>query len=304
MDSRQLQKYLGTYSETLDERRSIQEDYYDYLKGLYKEDLENQKDALKDKLDSVKDFYDKQRKMLEDQYDDEDTKNKRKEYTDDLAKIDAEIERLRRDTSQAAQRRLAELENERAEKEKDYADWEREQGKESALEELNKREEAETAKIQASIDDIDKKIDSMEGNTAKIYEVIKAWATKNGYTVPAYASGTSNAFGGAAITQENGAELLGLNTGNGQFTYLTPGSKVWNASATKVLYDFANGPIAFLSQYARRLSGAVPEPNTNMVSVGDIIINGSADSSTVATLRKEREKIAYTILEQFKKLKT
>ena len=92
-----------------------------------------------------------------------------------------------------------------------------------------------------------------------------------------------------------------MNVG-GAFTYLTPKSKVWNASATDFLYKFANAPSTYLARFMRGIAASAPDIHANNVSFGDIVISGNADASTVSALRKERENIAKEVLVQFKKL--
>ena len=296
-------KDLKNYDETLDERRSIEEDYFGWLKDKYKEDLESQKDELEKKKDQLKEYYDKQKEMIEDAYDDEEEANKREEYAKDIAKLETLISQLRRDTTQEAMKKLAETEAELSEKKKEYEDWERENAKTGILDALDEEYESREAAIDKQIDDIDTKVGNLDKNTSGIYGIIKQWAAKAGYTIPPYASGTASSAGGLALTQERGSELLGMNIGSGQFTYLTPHSKVWSAAATDILYQFANAPGSFLSRFIGNITSRVPSIQSNAVSIGDIIINGKADSSTVAELRKERSKITYEVLEQFKKLK-
>lgn len=295
--------YLTKYEDMADTLKSIQEEVYSYLKDLYKEDLESQKDALEKKKDDLKDFYDRQKEMLQDQYDEEDEQEKREDYAHEIAKLQLLISSLQRDTTQEAKRRLAEAEEELAQLQEEYDDWEKENARNDALDALDEQYEAEAAKLDSQIEDIDNTIQSIDDGVGGIYNIVKAWAKKNGYDVSGLATGTNSAIGGLYRTQEQGAEMLGYNLGSGQFTYLTPQSKVWNAAATQVLYDFANSPLRFLSRYKGITAGNIPQVRNISLSFGDIVVNGKADASTVAALRKERTNIAYVVLEQLKKLK-
>ena len=69
----------------------------DYRVDMLKQDIKDQKDALSKKLDYLKEFYDKQKEMLQDQYDEEkylkDQADKRKDVTD----IQSELSMLEND---------------------------------------------------------------------------------------------------------------------------------------------------------------------------------------------------------------
>ena len=296
--------YLKNYEETADTVRSVQEEIYDNLKKLYKEDLEKQKDALQKKKDQLKDYYDKQKQMIEDSADAESEKKKREEYAKELGQLEHLISILKRDTTQEAKRQLAEAQDELAQKQKEYDDWEKSNAKDKVLDALDKEYEQRSSSIDAQVEKLDTRVDNIDNGVGNIYKTLLSWAKSKGYRTDGLATGTDSASGGWYRTQENGPEAIGLNMGNGDFTYLTPKSKVWNASATEVLYHFANSPLRFLSQYAKRLTGTAPSVQPSVVSVGDIVIHGNADSSTVAALRKERDNITYTVLQGLKKIRT
>lgn len=62
-------------------------------------------------------------------------------------------------------------------------------------------------------------------------------------------------------------------------------------------YKFCNIHLGFLANHG------IPYVRNVSLSFGDIVVNGKADASTVAALRRERTNIAYVVLEQLKKLK-
>lgn len=84
--------------ERLHVRRGLSmEKLIDYRVDMLKQDIKDQKDALSKKLDYLKEFYDKQKEMLQDQYDEEkylkDQADKRKDVTD----IQSELSMLEND---------------------------------------------------------------------------------------------------------------------------------------------------------------------------------------------------------------
>lgn len=112
--------------------------------------------------------------------------------------------------------------------------------------------------------------------------------------VPKYASGTRSAKGGLSITQENGYEFIPTSIGNGEYTVLDRGNPVFNATATRNLYDIANNPRDFLfdtlGNYSQHPANVIS--NTSVVSPTiKINIQGDATQSTVNALRHEAKNI-------------
>ena len=112
--------------------------------------------------------------------------------------------------------------------------------------------------------------------------------------IPKYAQGTRSAIGGLSITQENGYEFIPTSIGNGQYTLLDRGNPVFNATATRNLYDMANNPRDFLfdtlGNYSQHPASVIS--NTSVVSPTiKINIQGDATQSTVNALRHEAKNI-------------
>ena len=295
------QKMLGSYKENADEKKSIEEDYFKWLKSQYKDDLSAQKDNLNKQKEALKDFYDRRKEYIEQAYDDQEKTEKRSEYMKEIESLERRVFALQADNSQSGKRQLLETQEELDEKLKEYQKWERENSKDALLDRLDEEYQREEQKIEYQVSAIESKVDSLDKSAYGIYDIIRRWGADHGYPIPFQASGTANAPGGVSVTQEKGAELLGMNVG-GAFTYLTPKSKVWNASATDFLYKFANAPSTYLARFMRGIAANAPDIHANNVSFGDIVISGNADASTVSALRKERENIAKEVLVQFKKL--
>lgn len=112
--------------------------------------------------------------------------------------------------------------------------------------------------------------------------------------IPKYAQGTRSAIGGLSITQENGYEFIPTSIGNGQYTLLDRGNPVFNATATRNLYDIANNPRDFLfdtlGNYSQHPANVIS--NTSVVTPTiKINIQGDATQSTVNALRHEAKNI-------------
>lgn len=114
-------------------------------------------------------------------------------------------------------------------------------------------------------------------------------------SVPKYARGTRSANGGLSITQENGYEFIPTSIGNGEYTVLDRGNPVFNATATRNLYDLANNPRDFLSSVlwdTNKSFGGDFVSNTSVVSPTiHINVQGDATQSTVNALKSEADKI-------------
>lgn len=182
------QQWLG-YSETVtDLREKAETDAQDSVDNLVeyrikmlKQEIEDEKDALSEKLSNLQKFYDDQRKMLQDQYDEEkyleEQSEKRKAVTD----IDAELAKLEFDNSAWAQKRKQELLAEKAKAEKELSDFEREHALDNAMDMLDEQQAIQEQQIQAEIDALDEKLNDphalfnqalndIKNNTADLYQ--------------------------------------------------------------------------------------------------------------------------------------
>lgn len=302
------------------EIQESQKEIYDGLKELYKQDLERQKAAIEKKIKEQE----KEKEAYEDQINaelDALEKKKDKEEQDktdaDLAKqlleIQTKIRYLKLDMSAAGQKALLEAQQE----EKDILEKIDENNKEKAYNQtkdsIEERKEAYLKSIDNKIDAYNEQIDEIETKISNITDdikgtrkIIEAWAKKHGIKVAGYfATGTSSAPGGLALTQERGAETIAQSTGQGTYLFLQPGSKVWNAEATDFLYRFANSPESILRTLSKdkMFSGNYIENKPMSITIGDTIIQGNADQKTVAQIKRSQEDLARTVLERLKKLK-
>lgn len=245
---KKYKNYFAGKKKYLEQEAKYSKEVYDGMKKLYEDDLNKQKDTLSKEKENAEKFYEEQKKLLEEQKKAQDLDDERSDKQKTVNDLKLAIQRLERDTSSAAQRKILELRDQLAEAEEDLNDFEKGNAYDEAIKSLEDKATAEAEAIQKKMDAIDDTLSNMDTNTSAIREaVVKFAKTVYGITISsAYATGTSSARGGIALTQEKGDELLGLKSDRGIFSMLTPGSKVWNAEATNFLYEFANAPFKML----------------------------------------------------------
>ena len=129
------------------------------------------------------------------------------------------------------------------------------------------------------------------------------WVWKS--DIQGYATGTPYAKGGIANIDERGLELILGSPDKGRYKFLNDGDKVFNAKASEFLYKWANQPGEVLGSMIKSLSAAssVSIASPCNITVGDVVINGSADEKTVGELRRAHKQIVTDILNEFKKMK-
>lgn len=129
------------------------------------------------------------------------------------------------------------------------------------------------------------------------------WVWKS--DIQGYATGTPYAKGGIANIDEKGLELILGSPDKGRYKFLNDGDKVFDAKASEFLYKWANQPGEVLSSMIKSLSAAssVSIASPCNITVGDVVINGSADEKTVGELRRAHKQIVTDILNEFKKMK-
>ena len=194
------------------------------------------------------------------------------------------------------------------EKQDELNDFENDKALERAKEQIDKDYENQEKAINSKIDKIEKQLDDLNKNEdlPVIRSAVVGFAKKYGIAITKpYAKGTPSV---PAITQENGAEVIAGNISRGQFTMLTPTSKVWNAAATQALWDFANSPEAYLgsliddiSTFKQQASAMIYSQPVN-VNVGGITVNGNADNQTVQKIKRSQKEQIEDILKAFKKM--
>ncbi len=137
--------------------------------------------------------------------------------------------------------------------------------------------------------------------------VYTGWIYKS--DIEGYARGTKSARAGLHKINEDGEEYI-FTSGNGQsYKMFSGGEKVLNANATNFLYDFANNGAGILASLIKSASaggfgglGYAGIPTT--IEMGDIIIQGSADRSTVSEIRRAQREQVDLVLKSFNRLQT
>lgn len=341
------EEYYKQSEEFADDYTKALVEMYDYAKDQYINDLEKQKEALEEQKDAISDFYENQKKLLQDQSDNDtylkDQTEKRKTVND----LKMQIAELERDTSEKSRKKIAELQDQLVNAEDELSDFEKQYALDQTIAMLEEMEEKHLESIDNQIKLIDNKITSINDNTGNTYKAIVDFVKKKyGVTIDVskvglatnnlgslannlaqpflnmisslwkqssfatYASGTSSSVGGLVKTQESRlAELIGMNTGSGTFTMLTPSSKVWNSEATDFLYKFANNPTKSLleklgettSSIAQNITTVNNSPTYNVnINKGAVVVQGNADEKV---LEKSTKDLTYNILYELKKLK-
>lgn len=136
--------------------------------------------------------------------------------------------------------------------------------------------------------------------------VYTGWVNKT--DLVGYASGTRKAVAGLHGIDELGTETIFQSADGSKYKLFTGGEKVLSAHASNFLYDFANsgGQILvnmlrniFSGQRGLSLQGAGEYGNIDM---GDIIIQGNADKSTVSEIRRAQRNSLDELLRKLNKL--
>lgn len=194
-----LEQQWKGYSETVTDLREQAEteaknsvdELVDYRVKMLKQEIQDQKDALNKKLDDLGEFYDKQRQMLQDQYDEEKYLEEQKEKRKSVTDIQSELAMLENDNSAWAQKRKLELQAELSEAEKDLSSFEKDHALDMTLDMLDEQQAAQEAQIQAQMDALDEKLndphalfnqalEDIKNNTAELYQEFIDYNRKHG----------------------------------------------------------------------------------------------------------------------------
>lgn len=302
-------KYRSHFSDRtkyLEQYAKYSQEVYEGFKKLYQDDLNAQKDSLEKQKEELKDLADARKQALEDAKDEEDYKKEQSDKREEINKLKVLIASFRGTLSLSSQKKLRELQEQLKEKEDELAEFENDKALERAKENIDKEYENQEKAINTQISGIEEQLEKINDDLPDIRNAVIAFAQKYGVPITrAYASGTSSV---PAITQENGAEIIAGNVKRGQFTMLTPSSKVWNATATQALWDFANSPEAFIGSVMERISTFKNKAMSMIysqpvsVTVGGITIEGNADQQTVQKIKQSQKEQVESILKGFKKL--
>lgn len=307
---RLYKKYYSDKSSYLDEYSKYSKEVYSGFKKMYLEDLKNklnaEKEALEKQKDSLKELAEQRKKALDDAKEKEDYKKEQAEKRKEVNDLKILIMQFRGNLSMSSQKKLRELQKELKEKQDELSDFEKNKALENAKETIDKEYESQEKRIQNKIDGIQERLDKVNDDLPKIRDAVLSFAKKKyGVSIQkAFASGTNYV---SALTQESGPEIIAQNMHSGQFTLLTPGSKVWNAKATQFLYDFANSPSRTIGAVTSNLSTLKNKAFAAMLSqpvqiqMGDIIVEGNATPEAISRINKCTNNSVQTLLKAFKR---
>lgn len=125
--------------------------------------------------------------------------------------------------------------------------------------------------------------------------------------VSGYASGTSHAVAGIHKVDEQGVETIFQSADGQRYRMFSSGEKVLNASASDFLYKFANKGREILDKLfngtSHSYNNVVPGVVANNIQLGDIVIQGNADKSTVSEIRRAQRENLEQMLKQLNRLK-
>ena len=194
-----LEQQWKGYSDTVTDLRekaeadakSSVDELVQYRIKMLEREAQSEKEVLNKKLDDLQKFYDEQRKMLQDQYDEEKYLEEQSEKRKSVSDIRAELAMLANDDSAWAQKRKLELQAELSSAEKDLSDFEKDHALESTLDLLEKQQAEQEAQIQAEMDALEEKLndphalfnqalEDIKNNTAELYQEFIEYNRKYG----------------------------------------------------------------------------------------------------------------------------
>lgn len=184
-------KVADIQEEATDNAKDAADDLVDFRIDMLKQELEDEKNALDKKLDYLKEFNEKQKKLLQDQYDQEKYEEEQSTKRKSVSDIQAQLEQLRFDDSAWSQKRRIELQEELATAEKDLADFEKENALDQTMDLLDDIYEQQEMLIQDEIEAIEDKLNDpsalynqalsdIQNNTEALYEEMVEYNNKYG----------------------------------------------------------------------------------------------------------------------------
>lgn len=303
-------------------RKSGLTDNDDYIQDLQKQWMSYYKDIQKlleksydKRLSALKDFYDKQKKLLQDAADEEKYLEEQAEKRKSVADIRAELARLEYDNSAWAQKRRLELMQALAEAEKDLNDFEKDNALNDLLDTLDKQYEEQEKRIKAEMEALSGLLNDPNSFFNKLLSDISETSKKQlYYLLLQYTDGgtggtwsDSPVYGGTSNTTLSGTAQSGnLFTSSDGNTYslLTSGAGAI-LNAIRAINNFKD--IYGNQSSARPSTRGINLLNNNSapyeIIMGDININGNADTQTVSEIRRAQRDSLNELLRGLAKLK-
>ena len=177
--------------EIISDAEDAMKDLVNFRKKMIEKEYEDQKDNLETQLDLLKDFYDEQKELLQEQREEEQYQKEKAEKQRAVTDIEAELAMLGYDNSAKAQKRRLELQQQLAEAQAEYGEFEKDHAYDLAETALENAYEKQSGEIQAQIDAIDvilndpntlfnRALDDIRNDTGSLYAEMVAFAEANG----------------------------------------------------------------------------------------------------------------------------
>ena len=158
---------------------------------MLEQEQKDQKVVLETQLDMLKAFYDDQKKQLQEQREEEEYQKEKAEKQKAVTDIEAELAMLGYDNSAKAQKRRLELQQQLAEAQAAYAEFEKDHAYQLAEDALESAYEKQASEIQAQIDAIDailndpntlfnQALEDIKNDTGSLYDEMVRFAEENG----------------------------------------------------------------------------------------------------------------------------
>lgn len=233
-----IQELIKSWTTATDKRKKLEEDasnnaqsaldkLVELRRKMLEQDVADQKEALNDELDNLRNFYDKQKKMLQDSYDEEDYLAEQAEKRKSVSALEEELARLRYDDSAWAQKRKAELSQQITDARKELDTFERDHARDEALSFLDDQQEKAEEKINKQLDVLDEKtksardlynqaLEDIKNGSVELYREMIAWNAEYGDGIDdTITDAWNNAYGAVwNYSQLVGKVFKGVNLAN------------------------------------------------------------------------------------------
>lgn len=159
-------KESDEYKKSLDDMKDGLDDLIKYVMDMLKHKIDEQVDSLEDMKDQYKEIIDEKKKSLDLTKKENDYQKSLSKKVKELAKIQAQIESLRFDTSREAQAKIAKLQQDRADIEEEIAEAQADKAREITEEALDDNLKAYEDEKDDEIDVLKKSVSSQQ----KLYD--------------------------------------------------------------------------------------------------------------------------------------
>lgn len=114
-----IEDYDSAIKDAMKEQLEITKDMEDKISEMIKKQIEDRKDAIKKETETITSELEKRKKAYQDERKEAEYKNDYEEKTDEISKLEKELENAKKDTSLGNKKKIAELEKQLADAKKD-----------------------------------------------------------------------------------------------------------------------------------------------------------------------------------------